>query len=272
MSSSRWPGSTSWFRRMTRGRSAKPARCGRSATRRLRLEPLESRSLLSATVLSSISGNAYQTGNGTASNAPLPGIVINLYKDGGDGKFEGNAAGSDDQLVATATTDSSGNYRFNNLQSGTYFAQEVESKLVPANGQSWQQVAIGAGDTAGVANTSIDSFSNTSQYVSGSLHAGKTGGSATVASEALGGYRDLYVQLTSPVGSVSLGANADVPGFLDFGSGAASTASTGSPGTGPATRPRPSTPPAWDRSTSRPKAPIPASCSRPAPITTAVPC
>jgi uncharacterized repeat protein (TIGR01451 family) len=210
---------------MTGERPPRPAHRGHSATRRLRLEPLESRNLLSATVLPSISGVAYHdlTGNGLTSDDPrLSGIVINLFKDGGDGKFEGQAGG-DDQLVATASTDSGGNYRFDNLQPGLYFVQEAGAPgLVPASGQSVQQVTIGSSDTAGVANTSIDSFSSTTQYVSGSLHAGKTGGSATAASEALGGYRDLYVQLTSPVGSVSLGANADVPGALDFASGSAS--------------------------------------------------
>ena len=40
--------------------------------------------------------------------------------------------------------------------------------------------------------------------------------------DAIGGHRNLYVQLTTTGGAVDLGADADWPGMLDFGADAAS--------------------------------------------------
>ncbi|MGO9113568.1 MAG: DUF11 domain-containing protein [Thermoguttaceae bacterium] len=94
--------------------------------------------------------------------------------------------------------------------------------LVIASGQSVQTVVITSSDLQGTPGTTIDSFATTSQYVSGSVHGGKTGMSAESTPDAIGGHRNLYVQLTTAGGAVDLGANSDWPGLLDFGADAAS--------------------------------------------------
>jgi large repetitive protein len=217
---------SSWFARLgsALGRNRRCASL-RDGRRGLRFESLETRSLLSATVLPSISGIVYQdmTANGlTADDTRLANVTVNLFRDGGDGIFSGKYAGDDSQ-VGTVVSDGNGRYKFDNLNAGTYFVQEVGVPgLVLAAGQSVQTVVITGSDLQGALGTTIDSFSSTSQYVSGSLHGGKIGTSSQSASDAIGGHRNLYVQLTSARGSVSLGANADFPGQLDFAAGAAS--------------------------------------------------
>ena len=202
------------------------ARSSGQKRRGLRFESLETRSLLSATVLPSISGIVYEdlTGSGLTSNdTRLANVTVNLFRDGGDGVFEGKSPGSDDTLVGTTTSDANGKYQFNNLSAGTYFVQEVGVPgLVIASGQGVQTVVITSSDLQGTTGTTIDSFASTSQYVSGSLHGGKTGTSSQSTPDAIGGHRNLYVQLTSTGGGVSLGADSDWPGLLDFGANAAS--------------------------------------------------
>ena len=219
----------SWFRRLADALGSdhrRSLRRSRNGRRVFGPESLEGRSMLSATILPSISGVAYHdlTGNGlSADDVRLPGITISLWKDGGDGQFGGAAAGSDDQFVGTAKTTTNGSYTFPNLSAGTYFVQEgpVTGLVIPAS-KDVQTVTIAAGDTLGTTKTVIDSFGTTEQYVSAARHASLTGSSAQMAPEALGGYRDMFVQLTSPSGGVSLGANADVPGTLDFAANSAS--------------------------------------------------
>ena len=89
--------------------------------------------------------------------------------------------------------------------------------LVISSSQSVQTVVITNADLQGTPGMMIDSFSSTSQYVSGSLHAGTTGTSSESAPEAIGGNRNLYVQLTTAGGAMSLGTNSDWPGLLDYG-------------------------------------------------------
>ena len=124
---------------------------------------------------------------------------------------------------ARPPSNANGKYAFNNLSAGTYFVQEVAVPgLVISSSQSVQTVVITNADLQGTPGMTIDSFASTSQYVSGSLHGGKTGTSSESAPEAIGGHRNLYVQLTTAGGAVSLGANSDWPGLLDFGANAAS--------------------------------------------------
>jgi uncharacterized repeat protein (TIGR01451 family) len=205
----------------------------------LGVERLESRTLMSVNVLPSIAGIAYHdlTQGGITSEVGLAGATINLYRDGGDGQFEGKAAG-DDTLVGTATTDANGKYRFDNLSAGTYFVEQLPVPGIVLSGQGVATVTIGSSDLAGQPGTVVDSFDATSQMVSDSQFGGRTvssmagmnipvvGGtgvtSTLVAPEAVGGYRTLFVQRTSTHGSIALGANANMPGALEFDSGAAS--------------------------------------------------
>ncbi len=177
-------------------------------------------------MLPSISGIVYEdpTGNGVASSdLRLANVTVNLFRDGGDGIFEGNNPGSDDSLVGTTTSNANGAYQFTNLSAGTYFVQQDPVPgLVISSSQSVQKVVVTSADLQGTPGTMIDSFASTSQYVSGSLHGGKTGTSSQSTSDAIGGHRNLYVQLTTAGGGVSLGADADWPGLLDYGANAAS--------------------------------------------------
>ena len=84
--------------------------------------------MLSVSPGASILGTAFNdlTGNGmTADDTHLQNITINLFRDGGNGTFQGTALGTDDTPVGTQQTDSSGKYRFDNLTAGTYFVQEI---------------------------------------------------------------------------------------------------------------------------------------------------
>ncbi len=223
--------SSPWYTRLgkifqARRRSASPAHKSSSNNhRRLRLESLEARSLLSATMLPTISGVVYQDMGGgalTAGDPRVANVTINLFRDGGNGAFDGKNYGGDDTLVGTSSSDANGKYCFANLTAGTYFVQQlgVPGLTVPS-GTGVQKVVVTNTDLQGLSAVTIDSFASTVQYVSGSLHGGKTASSTMATPDAIGNHRNLYVQLTSPGGSVSLGANADFPGLLDFASGAA---------------------------------------------------
>jgi uncharacterized repeat protein (TIGR01451 family) len=217
----------SWFARL-RSALGRKRRGGPSGQKRrgLRFESLETRSLLSATVLPSISGIVYEdpTGYGVTSNyLRVANVTVNLWRDGGAGVFEGNNPGSDDTLVGTATSDANGSYQFNDLSAGTYFVQQDPVPgLVLSSSQAVQKVVITSSDLQGTTGTTIDSFASTSQYVSGSLRGGKTGTSSQSTTDAIGGHRNLYVQLTTSGGAVDLGADSDWPGLLDYGADAAS--------------------------------------------------
>ena len=237
--------SPSWLRQFTglftSARSSKAA--SRCPGRRARtFEVLERRTLLSVDILPSIGGAVYHdlTGNGlTADDALLSGVTVNLFRDGGNGVFDGKTLGGDDTFVRSATTDGNGQYHFDNLSVGNYWGQQLGAPgLVTSSATGVAKVSITSGDLQGVAGTTIDSFATTSQVVSDSFYGGKTvsssdgtyvpaaGGtgvySTLAAPEALGGQRALFVQRTTTSGSVALGANADTPGALEFDSGAAS--------------------------------------------------
>jgi large repetitive protein len=218
--------SSSWFSRLGSVFAPRRRKAARNSSRRgLRFETLETRSLLSATVLPSISGIVYQDLAGgplAAGDARVSNATINLFRDGGNGVFDGKSAG-DDAVIGSTTSDTNGAYHFTNLTAGTYFVQEVAvpGLIVPA-GTGVQKVVITDADLQGSAARTIDTFATTSQYVSGSYHGSKFGSSTVSTSDAIGGHRNLFVQLTSSRGSVSLGANSDFPGMLDFASGSAS--------------------------------------------------
>jgi uncharacterized repeat protein (TIGR01451 family) len=223
-------------------RSKRSAPKRRFAGHVLGLERLESRTLMSVNVLPSIAGVCYRGPTGsslTAGDVPLASVTVNLFLDGGDGKFEGKAAGSDDTLVGTTTTNANGNYHFNNLSPGTYFVQQVPVPGVALAGQGVATVTIAASDTAGQPGTVIDPFDSTPQMVSDSQFFGRTVSSATglnvpivggtgvgstlAVPDALGGYRSLFIERTSTHGAISMDADANLPGALEFDSNAASS-------------------------------------------------
>jgi large repetitive protein len=215
------------FRRRPCVHGARRNRPLRHDRRGLRFESLETRSLLSATVLPTISGIAYEdpTGSGVIHNDyVLPNVTLDLWRDGGDGVFEGKGAGSDDTLVSATTTNANGSYSFSNLTAGTYYIQELPVPgLAISTAQSVQTAVITPSDLQGAMGTMIDSFASTSQFVTASAHGGRTQSSSSASPDAVGGHRNLYAQLTSTGGGVSLGADSDFAGLLDFSSNSAST-------------------------------------------------
>ena len=99
--------------------------------RQLRLESLESRTLLAADTLAAIAGTVFVdlTDNGlTADDLRLPNATVQLYRDGGDGVLDRGAGGGDDTLVGSQLTDASGHYRFDDLVAGTYFAEQADDR------------------------------------------------------------------------------------------------------------------------------------------------
>src|SRR5205085_2138349 len=103
--------------RRTSGRLERPGNRGRYPLAMLRhakpprlapLETLEERLLLAGDFWASISGTVFQdrTANGrTPDDLLLSGVVIDLYRDGGNGQID---VSGDDQFVDSATTDAAG--------------------------------------------------------------------------------------------------------------------------------------------------------------------
>ena len=198
---------------------ARQLRKGRQR-RQLRLESLESRTLLAADTLAAIAGTAFVdlTDNGlTADDLRLPNATVQLYRDGGDGVLDRGAGGGDDTLAGSQLTDASGNYRFNDLVAGTYFAEQaaVAGRLRRAD-TAVRQIVVTAQDAEGVDGASIDSYDTTTQAVEASSLGPTSASSSAAAPEALGGERDLFVELTGGTGRIELLANAFAPGMLIF--------------------------------------------------------
>ena len=100
---------------------------GRGQRRTLRLEPLESRNLLSVSVPAAISGVVFYDPNGsglTASDQRLAGVTVQLWLDDGSGLING-LPGGNDTLQATTTTNANGNYQFSGLTTGTYYVEQL---------------------------------------------------------------------------------------------------------------------------------------------------
>ena len=231
-----------------RARSGKPqpltsGKRSRRFARSLGFESLEGRTVLSASPGASILGTAFNdmTGNGlTADDGRLSAVTINLFRDGGNGTFQGTGLGTDDTLVATKLTDILGKYAFDNLTAGTYFIQEITPPgfLRPAGTSAATKVIVTSANVQGVSGLSIDSFT-TNQLVDASSIGVTTAASSIAAPEALGGNRDLFAQLTSAVGEVSLNANAFGQHVLEYNSSATGSGTriitwdgpTGAPGT-----------------------------------------
>ena len=111
--------------------------------------------------------------------------------------------------MASKLTDTSGNYRFDNLSAGKYFVQQLPAVgLVLSPGTDVSTVTISSDDFHGTAGIVIDSF----EPVRKPLRLSLTGEllCRRSAPEAVGGQRDLLVQLTTPYGSLAMGANTDI--------------------------------------------------------------
>jgi len=188
--------------------------------RQLRLESLETRTLLAGDTLAAIAGTAFtdSTDDGlTADDPRLSSATVQLYRDGGDGVLDRDAGGGDDTLVGSQLTDSSGRYQFNELGEGTYF---VEQTAVPGQlqrpGENVHQVVITETDAAGKMGIVIDSFDSTTQTASVTSAVPASDSNSMPASETLGAERDLFVELLSGAGGVELEVNLLDLGLLTF--------------------------------------------------------
>jgi uncharacterized repeat protein (TIGR01451 family) len=189
---------TNWLTGVSRNRKVDQRR----NRRRLLLESLEHRSLL-ASDLAAIAGTVFvdQTDDGlTQDDIRLPGVTVDLFRDGGDGQF-----GGDDVSVGSSVTDGLGRYRFDDLVEGVYFVQQsAVPGLLQRPGETVQQVVITAADADGTLGGSIDSFDVTTQTVEVSSLVPTSNSDSVAASEAIGGERDMFVELSSGVGDVEM--------------------------------------------------------------------
>ena len=208
----------SYFRRPSLARAG--CRRSRPRKRNLFLEPLEGRRLLAITDLAAIGGIVYDdfSGDGADPGELVAGAMLNLYADDGDGILQ--AGGADGAPVATAMTGAAGDYQFDDLTAGGYF---VEQPAQVADGRTLlldqsNLITITATDARGTTAQPIDTFDTTTQSVTDSTNDATAVPSALAAPESEGGERDLFVNLTSATGSISLRANDLAPGLLAFDS------------------------------------------------------
>ena len=169
MSRSRSPRSPfSWLDSITGLLSMEPgkeASRARPRRRTLRLEPLETRSLLSVSMSATIAGTvSYEAAGGGH-----PTATVRLYKDGGNGVFDNG--GGDNSLVGATTTGANGQYEFTNITTaGVYFVEQMPiAGYTFASGQNVATVVVSNSDLQGTTGTPIDSFATTAQTASASF-------------------------------------------------------------------------------------------------------
>ena len=163
----------------------KEASRARPRRRTLRLEPLETRSLLSVSMSATIAGTvSYEAAGGGH-----PTATVRLYKDGGNGVFDNG--GGDDSLVGATTTGANGQYEFTNITTaGVYFVEQMPiAGYTFASGQNVATVVVSNSDLQGTTGTPIDSFATTGKTASARSPASTTGVSYASTSDAVGGAR-----------------------------------------------------------------------------------
>ena len=131
-------------------------------------------SVVDGTVLPTISGVVYQDMSGgtlTTTDPRVSNATINLYRDGGDGVFEGKSAASDDMLVGTTTSDANGatndaNRATTDSTGATNFTYDQHGRLLTKRQQ-----------TGAVTLTTADAYGGATRYWHG-VEASVTGGPA----------------------------------------------------------------------------------------------
>lgn len=196
----------------------RPASRTREALRRrLRLEPLETRSLL-ATDLAAISGLVFKdtTNNGFNAGEEVVGAQINLFVDDGDGVFE---PGTQDlppapPINSTATTNASGRYTFSNVTAASYWvqqpAQTVGSKVLLEN---HTLVTVTAADANGTVGRVIDNFQSPGPSITATQGTPIAAFQTNLPTlETIGGERDLRAEMTTggPTDNVEFSAASNL--------------------------------------------------------------
>jgi uncharacterized repeat protein (TIGR01451 family) len=172
--------------------------------RRLRIELMESREVMvsdlgaiSGTVVTDTTDNGFDVGD-----SAVVGAVVQLFRDGTNLTFD-NGAG-DDTLIASATTDSTGAYTFNDLLEDRYYVRQLPvSGKLQRTAETVQTVDISASQAAGTSVTNIDNFNTTTQSLTANSGTPTDSNSAVTAlNEAIGGERDLVVNYLSGLNDV----------------------------------------------------------------------
>lgn len=184
------------------GSAKKPACTSKACRRGFGFEMLEGRAML-ATDLGIISGIVYRdaTGNGFTAGEQVSGATINLYTDDGDNVFE---PGAGDVVAMTATTNASGQYRFEPLSAGDYWVEQPSQTAggVLLSAQNSSLISFSALEAQGSAGTTIDSFSAPNPSITAAFPpVGNISFAVASVPSILGGERDLLVELTSAVGA-----------------------------------------------------------------------
>ena len=232
---------TQWKNRLKRSGRVNSRRHKLGVQRNQNVEALEVRTLLAAPQnLGQIEGRVFQDSNGNGVQDGLEpaltnathGVVVHLFRDGGNGTFDsaglGGIAAGDDVFVSTANPDVNGDYTFSGLTGGhaipaaseTYFVEQPVPVgfMQQAGGGVSSPIVITQADAEGTAGFTIDDFSDpvfpgqaasTGFVPSTAFSAGPTAG--------LGGERDLYAERTSGAGSIDFFANV-IPSVLALGS------------------------------------------------------
>jgi len=197
---------------------------GKSQRRKkLHFERLEQRRLLAAD-LGAISGAVFSDidGNGlydSAVDSGIPGIQISL-------------TGTDDLGPVTRaplTSDANGGYRFDNLRAGTYTLTQLPPPpvgILPTSAGQSLTVVIAPEQAAGTLGTTIDAFGGAQQTLTAvAPGAGDPVSASVVDSGALGGSRDVFVDVTSTTGITTVTSNAAfLPGVFDMNPGSSTSA------------------------------------------------
>jgi len=151
----------------------------------------------------------------TPDDGLVAGATVNLYLDDGDG-----LVGAGDTLIGTQTTDPAGQYLFVGLNAGSYIVeQEPVVGLLQDPADRFEQIEITAEDADGSAIMVIDSFDTFQEVIADSSN-GRFDSSAIAAAEAIGGERDMMVDLTSTLGLLQLRVNHDGGLLLQYDSSA----------------------------------------------------
>jgi len=186
------------------GSAAKTKNLGR----KLAIETLESREMLAAD-MAEITGvvRTDLQGDGNASNdVVVVGASATLYRDNGNGQFD-----SGDSVVgASVTTNTKGEYSFNQVGAGNYFVKiTLPSDLQFRTGEDVKAVTVTGDEGDGIVGPTIDGFT-TLQTVNAVPPPVSNDANTLIDPAVLGGERDLFVELTqstNPISSVSLAAS-----------------------------------------------------------------
>ena len=187
-----------------RGRSGKKSDKNRrrAMRRRLQHETLNRRMLLAGD-LGAISGVSFVdlTGDGLDVSDPrLDGVTINLYRDVDD---NGILDANDGAAIDTTTSDNDGFYFFRGLTVDTYL---VEQESAGADLVAPDPIVIDVTNAGGSLFETIDDFSATAQSLIAD-GSDPTDEDSALASEVLGGARDLEVTRTSAQGILFIAAD-----------------------------------------------------------------